>query len=169
MKTLVPCTGCQRHVRADETACPFCGVAVDASLARPEGVNGAGLSRAAVIALGAALAAACSQPAAPNEPGAPPAGPPATTMGKPSPPAPTTTGTSPKDDPGSMVSMYGMATVTPRPPPPPAPSTSGSAKPSGTSGFAQPPVDVDPGGPVAAYGAPPPPMPPPAPPPKKPK
>jgi endogenous inhibitor of DNA gyrase (YacG/DUF329 family) len=28
MSALVPCPGCNRHVKADETTCPFCQAAV---------------------------------------------------------------------------------------------------------------------------------------------
>lgn len=31
MVTLVPCPGCARHVRASESACPFCAEAIDAA------------------------------------------------------------------------------------------------------------------------------------------
>lgn len=33
MSVLVPCTSCSRHVRADESACPFCGHNLPANLA----------------------------------------------------------------------------------------------------------------------------------------
>jgi hypothetical protein len=59
---LVPCSSCHRHVRATEAACPFCASALPnaRALAR-EQVNTGGLSRAAVLALGAALSlVACS-------------------------------------------------------------------------------------------------------------
>ena len=56
---LVPCSGCSRHVRAREAACPFCGAALpDAVRASspPRRVVGR-LSRAGIIAAGAAAAA----------------------------------------------------------------------------------------------------------------
>ena len=58
---LVPCPSCARHVRASETACPFCQTELPEGLetqARP-GVARR-MSRAAALALGASLAvAAC--------------------------------------------------------------------------------------------------------------
>ena len=60
---LLPCLSCARHVRASETACPFCAAALVASatstLARSPSKR---LSRAALFALGASAAAvaACS-------------------------------------------------------------------------------------------------------------
>ena len=57
---LVPCRSCARHVRATDSACPFCGSAVQArprAFATPQ-VPHAHLSRAALFALGAAAAAA---------------------------------------------------------------------------------------------------------------
>jgi hypothetical protein len=60
MSSLVPCPGCQRHLRVAEVACPFCGADVSRQLApraRPA-VSTAGLSRAAVLAIGAGLATA---------------------------------------------------------------------------------------------------------------
>lgn len=57
---LVPCASCHRHVRASEAACPFCSSALPRATARDQ-VATTGLSRAAVLALGAALSiVACS-------------------------------------------------------------------------------------------------------------
>ena len=64
MSELLPCGACGRNVKADETACPFCGAAL--SPPRPcaggcSGLAAARLARAALVAAGAALlgAAAC--------------------------------------------------------------------------------------------------------------
>lgn len=55
--SLRPCTGCARHVRHDEPACPFCRVALPLGDARgPVVVSRAG--RAAIMAFGATLASA---------------------------------------------------------------------------------------------------------------
>ena len=59
--SLQPCLECARHVRATESACPFCGAAIEAapSLRMPS----ERLGRAALFAFGAAMAtnvAACS-------------------------------------------------------------------------------------------------------------
>ena len=68
MSSLVPCPGCGRHVKSDDTACPFC----QASLASQPSANACQgpccghraprLSRAALMAAGAALlCAACGR------------------------------------------------------------------------------------------------------------
>lgn len=54
---LVPCGGCDRHVRADDERCPFCGAVVDPHRPVP-GRPTKRLSRAATFAFGAALTAA---------------------------------------------------------------------------------------------------------------
>ncbi|MEC7524992.1 MAG: hypothetical protein VYE22_34240 [Myxococcota bacterium] len=56
MSHLLPCDGCDRHVRADEPTCPFCGDSLRHRGA-PQ-LPGARLGRAATFAFGAALAAA---------------------------------------------------------------------------------------------------------------
>ncbi len=55
---LVPCTSCARHVRATEEACPFCGVPMHVELecSSTPVLTRAGLSRAALFALGAGAA-----------------------------------------------------------------------------------------------------------------
>jgi len=55
---LLPCSGCSRHVRASESACPFCGTAIQAAEA-PRGPAGR-LGRAATFAFGAAVATTLS-------------------------------------------------------------------------------------------------------------
>ena len=63
MSSLVPCPGCDRHVRSDETTCPFCQAAL--APARPcvgcSGPPAARLARAALVAAGAALLGAACQ------------------------------------------------------------------------------------------------------------
>jgi hypothetical protein len=62
MSALVPCSGCNRHVKSDETTCPFCQAAVAPEscagrCARPSVPR---LISAALVAAGAALlGAAC--------------------------------------------------------------------------------------------------------------
>src|SRR3954470_6303868 len=62
MSALVPCPGCNRHVKSDETICPFCQVVIapracSGRCARPFPSRLAG---AALVAAGAALlGAAC--------------------------------------------------------------------------------------------------------------
>jgi hypothetical protein len=65
---LAPCPSCLRHVRAEETACPFCASALPADFAPPPRpvVRAVGpFTRAAVLFLGAS---ACGGSVAPTEP-----------------------------------------------------------------------------------------------------
>ncbi len=59
---LLPCPSCARHVRASESACPFCATALSPSSAPANRSPAQRLSRAALFALGASTAAvaACS-------------------------------------------------------------------------------------------------------------
>lgn len=54
---LVPCSGCGRHVRASEEKCPFCAHAIESTVAAPGLPVGARLGRAALFAVGVAVAA----------------------------------------------------------------------------------------------------------------
>jgi hypothetical protein len=61
MKRLIACANCDRYVRKDESACPFCRTALLPAGALPAAtlpVGRAGLSRAASFAMRAALAVA---------------------------------------------------------------------------------------------------------------
>jgi hypothetical protein len=63
MSCLSPCPGCNRHIGTDETACPFCSSALpDSFRCQPRPQPRGRLSRAAIVAAGAALlgAEACS-------------------------------------------------------------------------------------------------------------
>lgn len=61
MPTLVPCPACARHARADARRCPFCGADPSASAPGPVRlVARSELTRFAVVAGAAMLAAACS-------------------------------------------------------------------------------------------------------------
>jgi hypothetical protein len=63
-----PCPSCRRHVRADETACPFCASALPADFVPPPRpvVRAVGpFTRSAVLFLGAT---ACGGSVAPTEP-----------------------------------------------------------------------------------------------------
>jgi len=53
--SLRPCPECRRHVRLDESACPFCAAAL--APAAPPALPVGRLTRAAVFTAGAALAA----------------------------------------------------------------------------------------------------------------
>ncbi len=74
---LIPCSACNRHVRADETRCPFCDAAQpERALATPasSGLPRKRLGRAAIMTAGALLGAAeaCTD----SKPLQPDAGPP---------------------------------------------------------------------------------------------
>ena len=59
---LVPCPSCERHIRSDETACPFCTQPVAFCTSGRCAENGErALSRAAVLVLGATALAACGK------------------------------------------------------------------------------------------------------------
>jgi hypothetical protein len=63
MSSLVPCPGCDRHVKSEDTTCPFCQAAL--APARPcvgcSGPLAPRLARAALVAAGAALLGAACQ------------------------------------------------------------------------------------------------------------
>jgi hypothetical protein len=63
MSALVPCPGCDRHVKSEDTTCPFCQAAL--APARPctgcSGPSAPRLVRAALVAAGAALLGAACQ------------------------------------------------------------------------------------------------------------
>ena len=126
MSALSQCSGCQRHVKRTEAACPFCGVVI--VHAAPAALPATRLGRAALLAVGAlgagATAIAC-------EPRAVYGGPPVEMVDAgPTPP----------------ISPSGASTATPPPPPTTtaAPSPTGSMK-------ANDPHQM----PVPAYGMPP--------------
>ena len=68
MSTLVPCSGCGRHVKSDESACPFCQAAVAPApcSGRCAGSLPGRLQQAALLAAGAALLGAACQGSGPN-------------------------------------------------------------------------------------------------------
>jgi len=75
MSCLAPCPGCKRHIGTDETACPFCSAALlDSFRCQPGSRPRPRLSRAAMVAAGAALlgAEACNTAPAPLYGPAPP-------------------------------------------------------------------------------------------------
>lgn len=143
--SLVPCGGCQRHVRTSERSCPFCGEAL--ALAEPvqELRLLTRLDRSAMVKLGAVLSAAgivlgCHEP------------PVAIYGGPPVPPAP-----APSGEPPAVLEPAPPASVAA---PTPAPSSAASsapapspAKPKSTA--TAKPANPPPGAPAAAYGAPP--------------
>ncbi len=146
--SLIPCIGCQRHVRASEPECPFCGAAVDdTSLARVVPVPSQRLSRGAVVAFAAAfLSSACTQQR-PPVPAPPPSNEPADMSaiygGPPSPaPLPTPVDAGSPAQPDVQVVDVVVAHPTPTPPVTPEP--------------VRPPHPVlHPSAPTVRYGAPP--------------
>src|SRR5690242_16597069 len=70
MARLRPCTECQRHVRGDESRCPFCDA--ELAFAPPAGnankASGTPLTRAAIIFGAATVVAACTS-GGPDTPG----------------------------------------------------------------------------------------------------
>jgi hypothetical protein len=69
MPSFVPCPACSRHVRLEESSCPFCSAALPLSIARARPVVDPSkrMGRAAMFAVGAAVAStiACSDPGVP--------------------------------------------------------------------------------------------------------
>jgi hypothetical protein len=96
---LVPCPGCARHVRAAETACPFCAAALPADLAARAVPAAPGrLGRAAAFLFGATVSvAACTSEITTTG---------GTTSGGTGGGGNATTGTGPDDD-GGMSTHYG--------------------------------------------------------------
>ena len=88
---LVPCPGCARHVRAAENACPFCATALATEPALRPSTNVRGLSRAAIMVLGASLSlTGCGSAKQPVDP-----------------PANPTADPGPPDDDGGAAAEYG--------------------------------------------------------------
>lgn len=92
-RALCPCPGCQRHVLASATECPFCEHTISAPQLRPKAPAATRrMSRSAVVLLGASLAlAACSSSPKTADP--------------PDTPAPEPVG--PPDDDGAGADLYG--------------------------------------------------------------
>ncbi len=131
MPHLSPCPGCQRHVRIDEHACPFCGGALPTTFrgASPPTLPARDLTRAALFAFTAAIAG-CDDPGSTADIyGGPPAEQPAPPP-QPQPQAQQQVPSTPQaqplpaDDPGATGEAYG-APPAPAEPPPPDPGTVG--------------------------------------------
>jgi hypothetical protein len=56
MTQLIPCPGCNRHVRQFETSCPFCSAELSLAHVPPPALPRTRLGRAATFAFGATLA-----------------------------------------------------------------------------------------------------------------
>ena len=61
---LLPCPSCSRHVRAGDTACPFCSSELPATPADTRPILSRPRTRAAILFAGAAVVGACSSTAA---------------------------------------------------------------------------------------------------------
>jgi hypothetical protein len=146
---LVPCPSCARHVRAGETACPFCASALPADLGAQAVPAAPGrLSRAAAFVFGASLSVAACSSEVNTSSGT-------TTTGGTGGSKATTTGTGPDDDGGSQ-SHYGTPAFDG--------GTGGSPDDDGgaMSLYGDPPMPdggqtMDDGGGEPLYGSPPPP------------
>ena len=57
---LAPCTDCHRHVRLSEASCPFCGAVLASLVAPTRRMPPRSLGRAAIFAVGSALASSAS-------------------------------------------------------------------------------------------------------------
>lgn len=113
MNHLVPCSGCRRHVRSGEDACPFCASTLPRQLAKPT-LPTSRLARAQLFAFGVTLASACggNEPPPPEpdpqETIAQPYGAPPRPDPEPQPqPDPQPQPVPEVDDPSSMNQMYG--------------------------------------------------------------
>jgi hypothetical protein len=58
MTQLIPCPGCNRHVRQSESSCPFCSVALSLADTPPPLLPRSRLGRAATFAFGATVVSA---------------------------------------------------------------------------------------------------------------
>jgi len=58
MSQLIPCPGCNRHVRQAESSCPFCDTALSLAHIAPAALPRTRLGRAATFAFGATLVGA---------------------------------------------------------------------------------------------------------------
>jgi len=145
--SLKPCGNCSRHVRASESACPFCGQRLQLSESVAEFRLLSRLDRNTMVALGAVLSAAgivlgCREtamaiygapPATPDQVQEPTAPPGSATPGElappeePKPPAAPTASATPGVPPGAPAAAYGAPpsmgpAVAPMPPSAPAPT-----------------------------------------------
>jgi len=134
-----PCPSCRRHVRVDEAACPFCGVAIASLRATPDATSR--MSRARLFVFATTVGVTAATIACPSGRGniAQPYG-------------------VPPRDPDEMIeagpseqsetsAIAPPATIEPPPP--------GTAPTLPNTGPTTKPTYPGPGGPVAMYGAPP--------------
>ncbi len=104
---LSPCPSCQRHVRADVTACPFCASAIDpSSLVVTPDVGGMRLGRAAVFAFAATVSSVACRSTQTDQ-----VAPSTVTVSDTSAPsvaAPSVAPSMGPDDHGAVVALYGV-------------------------------------------------------------
>jgi hypothetical protein len=124
---LHPCEACERHIKGGETACPFCGATLSAGFgtcAKPTASRAkAPLTRAAILFVGAAAAAACDGAVEPGD-----------DAGNVADASSDVSSSDAARDDGNPVALYG-----------PVPVDASPAKDSAAD-------DADTGGPVALYG-----------------
>ncbi|HJL18669.1 MAG TPA: hypothetical protein RMH99_23610 [Sandaracinaceae bacterium LLY-WYZ-13_1] len=157
MTALAPCPACDRHLRIDERACPFCGAGVvlaPAPTRRPGRLGRAAYFafRAAVVGAGGVTAAACGSATGLEDPswtadGATPA---AGDAGEPTDdagPHRRDAGAVDAGTDGAVIALYGGG-------PMPAPVDAGAPAPADAGADDRP----DAGGVMNLYGAPPPPI-----------
>lgn len=136
MSKLVPCEACARHLRARESACPFCGVSRVPSAAEAQDPT-VRLGRAALFAF-ALTSAACGNESA---------SPPPTTVAPPSSLVP---------PPTAIVQPYGAPVFRdPEPPPPTEPPSTEPAPPATGTEPQHARPEPRPSSIVHPYGAPP--------------
>lgn len=150
---LLPCSGCQRHVRRAERHCPFCGVALASGEPRLAELRLlTPLDRSRWVALGAVLSAAgialgCREPAVAVY-GAPPPSPPEAVSASPSvePPAtqPSAVGTPSAvvEPPAPSPSVGPAPTANPAPTAKPAPTQDRRPDPRLAPAYGAPPRQV---------------------------
>ncbi|MEZ4224381.1 MAG: hypothetical protein R3B13_25755 [Polyangiaceae bacterium] len=144
---LVPCPSCERHLRVDESSCPFCATAVSFPHAPPDAVRWSDtrLSRSARVALGAAMVTALDGCASAPKRGGPPPPPTAgepVEITEPEPTDPNQPDPEAPPDAGAVAPLYGE----PGPPP-----DEGTMRPK----YGAPPPPDDPGNVRPLYGVPP--------------
>jgi hypothetical protein len=136
-----PCPSCRRHVRVDETACPFCGATGATLVATPDATTR--MTRTRLFAFATTVGVTAATLACPSSGGGG-GGNIAQPYGVPPRPEPTMV------DGGADETTAIAPPATIEPPPPGTAPTLPNTAPTG-----KPPYG--PGGPVAMYGAPPPP------------
>lgn len=151
MNHLLPCTGCERHVRAADPLCPFCGEALPMSLRQTSApaLPALRLGRAATFAFGASMAVtACGGTMGDTD-----AGPTPSDAGSASDSGGGATDAGVEEDAGSMMGDdAGMMMMTDAGDDPDAGADAGADTDAGTDAGADTDAGVDAGGITPLYG-----------------